>query len=524
MAIVNDDDEFGNRDRPLSFHWKAQDETWSTHLDLPPTSSKRYAQARASILLEAYLVGRAEPERYISYSRHKKFYSNLMRYHGTAYTYANVVSAVDQFADMGLLENHKTPPGQRGRQSIFRATPDLLALFDQPVPVLYGPCETIRVRDANGNLADYRDTVRTDRMRKHLAVINEPMTAAKIDLAAPGIVQDEHTIRCGEHVLYPAMRTLYRVFNRGRFSLGGRLYGGWWQQARKTDREFLTIDGDPTVELDYPCLHPSMLYAMAGKALTSDPYVIDGWGRKLAKVAFNILVNARTPRQALAAIAERIGGEGCFEKARRLIEAIEAKHAPIADAFGSDAGLRLQRTDSDMAEHIVLTLVRKGVLALPIHDSFIVRMQDKEELMEAMAAALERFVFVANSPDFSISYDDSVPHMGVSLPFPCPVPLLVLPPENPNQLDFFGRPSISIPFNEVHGFRSGVAPAGVRKAARHELRRRNIRQDDLANRIGISRSQLTNILDGRFGAGPKAARGIRGFILEGAETVGLVKT
>ena len=86
-----------------------------------------------------------------------------------------------------------------------------------------------------------------------------------------------------------------------------------------------------------------------------------------------------------------------------------------------------------------------------------------------------------------------------------PLPLLLLPPENPDQLDLFGQPSVSVPFHEVHAWTGGIAPGSIRKAVRHELRRRGVRQGDLASRIGVSRSQLTNILDGRFGAGPAPA-------------------
>jgi len=46
-------------------------------------------------------------------------------------------------------------------------------------------------------------------------------------------------------------RHLYRVFNDGTFAHGGRMYGGFWQWAPKRFRGKLTIDGKPTVELDY---------------------------------------------------------------------------------------------------------------------------------------------------------------------------------------------------------------------------------------------------------------------------------
>jgi hypothetical protein len=175
-----------------------------------------------------------------------------------------------------------------------------------------------------------------------------------------------------------------------------------------------------------------------------------------------------------------------------------------------------------MAEHIVLSLIRKGIIALPIHDSFITKKQDKEALLEIMAEALERFVFVGNSFSTSKGYGVSVPHMEGGDPFPCPLPLLILPPDNPSQMDIFRFRAVSVPFNDIQSWHGGVAPDGVRIAARHELKRRQLLPKVLADRIGVSRPQLVNILQGRFGAGSDAAKELREFIFEGAETVGLV--
>ena len=40
---------------------------------------------------------------------------------------------------------------------------------------------------------------------------------------------------------------------------------------------------------------------------------------------------------------------------------IETKHRPIAHMFGSGAGLRLMRRDSDMTEHLLLRLAKRGM-------------------------------------------------------------------------------------------------------------------------------------------------------------------
>ncbi|WP_165184090.1 hypothetical protein [Caulobacter soli] len=69
---------------------------------------------------------------------------------------------------------------------------------------------------------------------------------------------------------------LYRSF-KGDWNSGGRLYGGWWQTVPKRERPHLTIDGAPTIELDYARMQPSLLYAERGLTLDHDPYLPPGF-------------------------------------------------------------------------------------------------------------------------------------------------------------------------------------------------------------------------------------------------------
>jgi hypothetical protein len=63
-------------------------------------------------------------------------------------------------------------------------------------------------------------------------------------------------LRVGDdHLLYPAMRTLYRIFNRGSFSYGGRFYGGWWQQIpKKFDRICSLMASPPSSTITPSCI------------------------------------------------------------------------------------------------------------------------------------------------------------------------------------------------------------------------------------------------------------------------------
>jgi hypothetical protein len=281
------------------------------------------------------------------------------------------------------------PEGNLGWQSRFKVSEESLKrLNEAPPAVVCDLLEPIVLRDADGNNVDYRDTEQSHRLRRNVEEINELLRSTDFGLGRR-IIREGDPLPIAD-VKLVATSLLYRVFNRSSFSLGGRFYGGCWQNIPKELRPDISINGIGTVEADYPRLHATLLYAELGKMMWGDPYDLENWPRELVKTAFNTLVNADTRLAALRAIANEIRGEGAFARAEMLVRAIEERHRAIAPTFGSGAGLRLMRYDSDMTESILLRLTRMGIAALPIHDSFMVidRSKEKGELLEAMAAAL----------------------------------------------------------------------------------------------------------------------------------------
>lgn len=190
---------------------------------------------------------------------------------------------------------------------------------------------------------------------------------------------------------------LYRQFNNGSFGEGGRLYGGWWINTPKVLREKITINDRPTVELDFSGCAIRMLYHERGNDYRDDPYRLDPISayeedKALEPGHFREGIKAMTQ----AAINDTSGGmweriplpSGLsfwpdFKRAeiRRMIE---EKHAPIADAFGTGAGLRLQRLDSELALSIISELMQQGIVALPVHDSFVTTQDKKGNLLASM--------------------------------------------------------------------------------------------------------------------------------------------
>lgn len=355
----------------------------------------------AAIVLSAYeawFIGQA-----VSYSRDRNWYARARH---PLITYAKVVSAVDQLAADGWLIHYKQAPGPLSKwQSAFEATPKLMIAVSEMLtgkPRLRHilPNQLTIIRDENGDPMPYRPTRDIDRQDRKTASFNEAITSANV------------TIGGAENVVSLAS-PLARIFNKTT-ARGGRYYAGGmsWQNipasAEKAakgrpenadkHRQNLMIDGEKTAELDYSELHPTLLYAELGLPLTSGAYDLPGWPRKLVKTATNVMFNAPNERAALGAIAHHDtmqfmcdpGTPEAVRTARQLMQAIEEKHEPIRAAFNSDAGARLMRKDSTMAEGVMDDLTKRGIVVLPVHDSFIVQAKHRDILQSAMIDAAHK--------------------------------------------------------------------------------------------------------------------------------------
>ena len=157
-----------------------------------------------------------------------------------------------------------------------------------------------------------------------------------------------------------------------------------------------------------------MAYAEAGaKVPPGDLYAIEGFDRRVVKIAVNIMFNAENRRSAVLAIAKALHDDATLCVAsgvaahqtwwsyqtftKKLVEAIEHKHRRIEDYFNSDCGARFQRLDSDMAMEVMTRMIqRTGRCPLPIHDSFLVADIDTEPLKETMTQVAGEHGLVLN--------------------------------------------------------------------------------------------------------------------------------
>ncbi len=248
------------------------------------------------------------------------------------------------------------------------------------------PDEVLILRDSEKQPIKYPDTGQTRTMRAALLLINEVNAQAELTSTRPlgyeDISKEYADLAFSEDAKY-----LRRIFNNGTFEHGGRFHGGWWQYVRKHVRRTVRINGERTVEVDYRGFNPAVLLAKANVTIPADPYsAIRGVGsgsvlRDHAKSTLAAFLNAQSIH-----IAEPRG----FDEGEHGMT-VEQFRQSVLDAYpmvkrmiGQDAGLKLQREESDLAEKVMLHFVRQGYPILPVHDAFIVQAHLRGELVLVM--------------------------------------------------------------------------------------------------------------------------------------------
>lgn len=361
--MVPDPELGSSRDMPLRLPWFRKDAVSAVQ------DAHGVSRVEAMVLVALETEAR-KGGRWVSYSRNRNHYAIPRRYRHPYYTYAKIPPIFDRLEARGMIEHDRAAPNRREWQSRARLLPDAQAGIQQLI--LDPPIEPLILRDAQGQPIDYRDTRQTRRKRRFLQECNDALRAEG----------------------FPPM---VRIWNR-TMKRGGRFYavGGGWQSMRSQERQEITIAGEPTVEIDYRAMHPSMLYALAEEELPADPYAVGGWPRPLVKVALLILINAETEQKARQSLAQqdamaevaRPGSQEAFQAAAQLIRDLSEYHAPIAGYFGNDMGAVLMETDSLIAEDVMKAMLyNHGETVLPVHDSFIVRESAAQKLEEAMQEA-----------------------------------------------------------------------------------------------------------------------------------------
>lgn len=363
-------------------------------------------------LFVAHVIGYVT---WVAYSRDKNNYASKSRYNPLRISHRYLTSVVDRLAEFGFIEHamgfyDRRDPAKKGKTSKMRPTRKLREVFKawtENMVTLSPHAETIILRDDDGKAVDYeRDTGEVARMRKNLTQLNEMLakTDIRLDMTPDELADlNEQRQRHGDGPIRYWRKTMHRIFTNGSFKQGGRFYRCWWIEISEAMRQRILLDGEATVEKDYSAIHPTVLYARETGQLPPDkPYEVQGHEgdelvRRVAKKLLLVMINAKRGESVKNAFVWHRDRHENFtdeERARvvaldldEIIAKLKKRHKPIAKHFSSNAGVKLQYEDSQIAERVMLTLAKQGIIALPVHDSFLVQARHEAALVAAMEEA-----------------------------------------------------------------------------------------------------------------------------------------
>ncbi|MBU1230260.1 MAG: hypothetical protein KKA55_08130 [Proteobacteria bacterium] len=365
-------------------------------------------------LFVAHVIGNVT---WVAYSRDKNNYASKSRDNPLRISHRFLTSVVDRLAEFGFIEHamgfyDRRDPAKKGKTSKMRSTRKLREVFEawtENMVTLSPHAETIILRDDDGKAVDYeRDTVEVARMRKHLTQLNEVLSKVdiRLDMTSDELADlNEQRKRHRSMPIRYWRKAMHRIFANGSFKQGGRFYRCWWMDIGEGLRKRILIDGEATVEKDYSAIHPTLLYARETGQLPPDkPYEVEGHEgdelvRRVAKKLLLVMINAKRGESVKKAFVwHRDRHENFTDEERSRVAALDLdeitaklkmRHKPIAKHFSSNVGVKLQYEDAQIAERVMLTLAKQGVVALPIHDSFVVQARHEAALVEAMEQAFQ---------------------------------------------------------------------------------------------------------------------------------------
>jgi hypothetical protein len=166
---------------------------------------------------------------------------------------------------------------------------------------------------------------------------------------------------------------------------------------QRPNRTMLTLNGNPTVELDYSGIHIHLLYALEGinyAATGQDPYTLDDGipDRDFNKLILLTALNSESEAKARDSVFdEKRKLKELFkynltnkEPITRKLKLLKEKHAPITESIASGKGLKLQYYDSCIIEKLIEYAVLMNKPVLTIHDSVICEEKNADLIRDKM--------------------------------------------------------------------------------------------------------------------------------------------
>ena len=435
-----------NQNGPLSSIEKfVEDYYFDIVQDYPNTNRNDKKLALNNILTN--LMFAYESGKTIAIPRNKAAYKYYAFYGLSHFTYTNIITCLDGLVKNGFIRQRKgyfdreLKSGKITRiwpkeKLLCKIKPYVIEIpiqnqfltknYSNILPILYKNFTGLKklkykppiiLKDRNKNPIPFKMDIRTKRMKKFLEHYNHFIEQNNIQISLTDFLQTypsfnsyfQTNTSIGSTISYIPLlgqseaksfsyldldAQLTRVFNNMSFDEGGRFYRAGYQALNEEMRSKILINESETIELDYSALHPRMIYHLEDIDYSNDPYAIIGVEqlRKPIKKMFQMMINAKSVYQTVVAFEKYLDKEPAikniiYEKGLdgwELVKIIKSYHKKIKKYFNSGMGVKLQYTDSKIAEAILKHFTLKGIVCLCIHDSFIVPAQYADELYRVM--------------------------------------------------------------------------------------------------------------------------------------------
>lgn len=349
------------------------------------------------------------------YKKHRLYYSRQKNkkestiYNQRGISNYEVCRAIDELEELGYLVNHKAQRQYGNTQedkmpSWIQPTPFFAREFITDVESLiqannawvaaYVP---LIMKDKNKNPVDYRADENTFAICAVLHRLND--------------VNSRYTFTDHEGLEFTNFYS--RVFNNENFEEGGRFYRANVlniENKKSKNRLRILIDNKPVVEVDYTALHIFMLAEQKGIAHTlgDDPYKrVEGIDRSVVKLAINTMLNCSSRTQAVKSVASDLRKLSyTAHSGSEVVGAIFHAFPEFKEELCNKqcTGLHLQNIESWMTHYVANNMATLGKPFLPVHDSGIVRYEDKDLLIELMCNAYKNQLNVDSIVHMKINY------------------------------------------------------------------------------------------------------------------------
>jgi len=376
---------------------------------LPNKSKKPRTQALQSVLLNLLCasIESVKTGQLTGFLHQRTTASNALpsRYALNQFRDKTLTKVLDDLCSLGLVAYHKGFKGSdhvKGLATFWYQTDAFVELVRQwsskDLTIIWfnQEIELVELKGLDDSLIDYADDTLTLNLRQAVSNTNELRLVHTWQyipeiphITHQNALQDRNT---GQEyrTLAPSELICQRKF-KGDFSTGGRFYAPF-QQLTKQERATITIDGKPTVELDIKSAQPRMLYNLKGLESPVDCYKIEGIPRDTVKQLMLVALNAKDKEQAVRSLCIELKLER--RQVLGYIDQLLEVHAPIADSFFSSAWRVVQYQDGELTNEILKAALAKGIAVLPVHDSYIVDLNQRDKMLTIIKSAYsKRFGF-----------------------------------------------------------------------------------------------------------------------------------